>query len=70
MAYNVAFAAHANCTRALTEALMRGDEDTETLVEAESTARRQKEEARKTLHAAMARALGPRPQPPTDKLLR
>jgi hypothetical protein len=61
MAYNVAFAAHANCARALTEALMRGDEDTEMLVEAESTVRRQKEEARKKLHAAMARALGPQP---------
>jgi hypothetical protein len=70
MAYNVAFAAHANCARALTEALMRGDEDTETLVEAESTARRQKEEARKKLHAALARALGAPHQPPTKNLLR
>ena len=70
MAYNVAFAAHANCARALTEALMRGDADTKTLVEAEFTARRQKEEARKKLHAAMARALGPPIEPPTEKLLR
>jgi len=65
MAYNVAFAAHANCARALSEALMGGDDDTETLVEAEVAARRQKEEARKKLHAAMAMAMAP-----SDKLLR
>ena len=64
MAYNVAVTAHANCARALTEALMRGEVDSTALVESEAMARRQKEEARKNLHAAMARAIGPPPEPP------
>ena len=55
---------HADCVRALTEAGIRGDTDTKELVEAEIAARRQKEEARSKLHAAMARTLGPPPQAP------
>ena len=62
MAYNVSVSAHADCARALTQALMR-DKSTEKLVEAE-------EEARRKLHAAMARDLGQTPEPPKDKLLR
>ena len=69
MAYNVAFAAHANCARVLTEALMRGDEDTATLVEAEATARRQKEESRKSCTQRW-RGRSARLTTPTDKLLR
>jgi hypothetical protein len=41
------------------------DPDTKTLMEAEGTARRQKEEARRKLHAAMARDLDPTPEPLT-----
>ncbi len=43
---------------------MRGDAGTKMLVEAEVTARRQKEEARRKLHAATARDLGPLPPAP------
>ena len=64
VAYNVTVTAHADCARALTGALMRGDAGTKMLVEAEVTARRQKEEARRKLHAAMARDLGPLPPAP------
>ena len=56
--------AHADSARALTAAGMRGDPDTGALIEAEATARRQKEEARRKLHAAMARDLAPPPEPP------
>ena len=70
MAYNVAFAAHANCARALTEALMRGDEDTETLVEAElRPAVRKKRHAKSCTQrwrGRSARLI----EPPTEKLLR
>jgi len=64
MAYNVAVSAHAECARALTQALMRGGEIPAALVEAEATTRRKREEARRRLQAAMARALGPPPEPP------
>ena len=63
-AYNVAFSAHADCARALTQALTH-DGSTAELIEAEATARRLKEEARRNLHAAMAMALDPPSDPPT-----
>ena len=43
---------------------MRNEATSPELIEAEVKARRQKEEARKTLHQSMARALGPPPEPP------
>jgi hypothetical protein len=64
VAYNVAITAHAECAKALTEVLMRGGEMPAALVEAEAMTRRQREEARRRLHAAMARALGPPPESP------
>jgi hypothetical protein len=64
MAYNVAVSAHADCARSLTEALMRGGVVSEALILAESKARAQKEEARRKLHAALARSLGPPREPP------
>ena len=64
IAYDVAVAMHAESVRTLTEAQIRGDTDTKALVEAEVTARRQREEARKKLNAAVATALGPPPEPP------
>jgi hypothetical protein len=66
LTYNAAVAAHSNCLRALTEASMRGGGPSPALVEAERGARLKLEEARARLHAAMASALGPIPEPPTD----
>jgi hypothetical protein len=55
--YNVAVSAHASCSRALTETLLRGDAPSPMAVEAEATARERMIAARAQLHAAMARAL-------------
>jgi hypothetical protein len=65
MAYNVAVTAHGDCSRAVTAALVRGEAASTELIEAEAAARRLREEARRKLHAAMASALGPPPEPPT-----
>ncbi len=64
MAYNVAVTAHAECARALTEALLRDGVAPAEIIEAELKARFQRDTARRKLHAAMARALGPPPEPP------
>ena len=65
MAYNVAVTTHSECSRSLTEALIRGETATAELTEAEAKARHQKEMTRRKLHAAMLRAMGPLPEPPT-----
>jgi hypothetical protein len=67
LTYNAAVAAHSNCVRALTEASMRGEGPSSALVEAERAARQSLEEARAKLHAAMASALGPIPEPPNTR---
>ncbi len=64
MAYIVAITAHAECARALTEALMRGEATPADMIEAELKARHQRDTARRKLHAAMARSLDPPPDPP------
>jgi hypothetical protein len=64
MAYNVAVTAHAQCARALTEALMRDQAAPPEIVEGELKARYQRDMARSKLHAAMASALGQPPEPP------
>jgi hypothetical protein len=56
--YNAALAAHADCSRRLIEALMAGQSPSQPLVEAEAKARATVDDARKDLHAAMAKALG------------
>jgi hypothetical protein len=58
LAYNAAVAGHANCSRALTEATMRGDAPSLALIEAEQKARSVLDSARAKLHAAMASAIG------------
>jgi hypothetical protein len=57
LAYNAAVAAHADRSRALTEALMQGAQPTPELVEAEAKARVHLNAARKKLHSAMALAI-------------
>ena len=65
LAYNAAVSAHSNCARALTESALRGDVATKDAVEAEAKARARLNEARRELHAAMARAItGQEPQKP------
>ena len=67
MAYNIAVTTHSECSRALTEAQIRGDAATAALIEAEAKARHQKEMTRRQLHAAMLRAqLDPPPEPPPN----
>jgi hypothetical protein len=66
LTYNAALAAHSNCSRALTEAHMRGEVPSPELIAAERSARLKLDEARGKLHAAMASALGPLPEPPGD----
>jgi hypothetical protein len=66
LTYNAAVAAHADCSRALTEASMRGEAPSPALVEAALAARLKLEDSRARLHAAMASALGPIPEPPVD----
>ena len=56
-AYNAAVAAHADCSRALTEASFRGDLPSQDAVDAEAKARATMNDARARLHVAMARAL-------------
>ena len=64
LTYNAAVTAHAEHARALTEALIRSETAPAELIEAEAQARHQKEMARRQLHAAMARNLGPPTEPP------
>jgi hypothetical protein len=45
---------------------MRGEAPSRALVEAERAARLELEDLRARLHAAMASALGPIPEPPVD----
>ena len=63
LAYNAAVAAHSDSARALTAALMN-DNATPALIEAELSTRGQRDEARRKLHAAMAKTLEPLPEPP------
>jgi len=56
MTYNAAVSAHAGCSRALTDAALRGERPSPEMVEAEAKARARLDEARDRLHAAMARA--------------
>ena len=65
MAYNVAVTAHAECARALTEALIRGEAELGELIEAELKARYERDTTRRTLHAGMVRDLGPLSEPST-----
>jgi hypothetical protein len=64
MAYNVAVTAHAECARALTEALMRGEPAPAERIEAELKARHQRDAARRKLHAAMSASLDQPPEAP------
>jgi len=58
LTYNAAVAAHAACARALSEAVLRGDQPTPDLVKAEARAKARLSEARERLHTAMAAAMG------------
>ena len=58
MTYNAAVTAHAGWSRALTEAMMRGEHPSEALIESEAKARANLNNARKKLHGAMALAIG------------
>ncbi len=55
--YNVAWAAHGDCLRSLTEARLRGDEPPPGLVEKEAKARRALEFARKQLRLAITESI-------------
>ena len=57
LTYNATVSAHAACSRALTEATLRGDVPTPALVEAERKAKLRLDEARVKLHRAMASAI-------------
>ena len=71
IAYKVAVTTHAECSRTLTEVLVRGETATADLIEAEANARYHKEMTRRKLHAALATALdAPPEQPASDKLVR
>ena len=56
-AYNAALAAHADRSRALTEAIMQGEQPSTELVEAVEKARAYLNAARAKLHGAMALAI-------------
>jgi tellurite resistance protein len=57
LTYNAAVAAHASCSRALTEATLRGGQASPELIEAEAKAKARLAEAREMLHTAMAVAM-------------
>jgi hypothetical protein len=57
LTYNAAVSAHSERARAITAALLRGEQPTAELVEAEAKARAALDEARAKLHAAMSRAM-------------
>ena len=61
LAYNAAVAGHSACFRALSELVMRGEQPSSTAIEAEAAAKARMVEARRRLHAAMARAMGAAP---------
>jgi hypothetical protein len=68
LTYNVAVSAHADCSRALTEAAMRGELPSQAAIDAETKARARMNDARAQLHVAMARAIeGARLKPPLPK---
>jgi hypothetical protein len=53
LTYNAAVAAYADASRALAEALMRGDSPTAHVIETERKAKLRLDEARRKLHQAM-----------------
>jgi hypothetical protein len=57
LTYNAAVDAHATCSRALTECVIRGEQPSASLVEAEARAKARLSEARTRLHDAMAQAM-------------
>jgi hypothetical protein len=57
LTYNAAVDAHSGCARAVTDAVLRGEEPSAALLEVEAKAKATLSEARKKLHAAMARAM-------------
>jgi hypothetical protein len=57
LTYNAAVSAHADCSRALTEAFLRGDIPSPDLVDAEKQAHLRVNDARARLHEAMAQAM-------------
>jgi len=61
LTYNAAVDAHATCSRALTESVIRGEQPAAPLLEAEARAKARLSEARAKLHEAMARAMGRAP---------
>lgn len=61
LAYNAALDAHAACHRALTEAVMRGELPSPTLLGSESAAKVRLIDARAKLHAAMSTAMNGKP---------
>ena len=64
LSYNAALSAHTDRSRALSEATLRGELPSASLVQAEAVARTRLNDARAKLHAAMARAMGCCPEPP------
>jgi hypothetical protein len=58
LAYNAALSAHSACARVVSEAVMRGEQPTASMLGAEAAAKVRLQEARAKLHAAMAKALG------------
>jgi hypothetical protein len=65
LTYNAAVSAHADCSRALREAVLRGDVPLQAAVEAEAKARARMDDARAQLHAAMRNAIeGTHAKPP------
>jgi hypothetical protein len=61
LTYNAAVDAHATCSRGLTEAVIRGEQPSAPLIEAEARAKARLNEARAKLHEAMALAMGRTP---------
>jgi hypothetical protein len=57
LTYNAAVSAHADCSRALTEATLRGDLPSQAEIDAEAKARARMNNARAQLHVAMTRAI-------------
>jgi hypothetical protein len=57
LTYNAAVDAHATCARALTEAVIRGEQPSAALIEAEARAKARLHEARAKLHATMLGAM-------------
>jgi len=55
--YNAAVAAHADCSRALADVSVRGEQPSPAMVKAEAMAKTCLIEARKRLHEAMALAM-------------